>query len=219
MEKTMVMTGDLTLTAYYEVYSPPPVTHSLVVTSTPISGFAIAVDGYQYTTPTQPITLKEGMHTVVAPSNVLVGSDVYNFKHWEDNSTTPARTFDLTANMTVVCTYELPPPPPPTKGRLSIHAFLDSDEIMVPYEIIRMGLTGITPDIVELYVGTYEVKATWNTQIKTESIEVLSGQTVRVDFQFAVPPPTPKLNPAIASGSITLLGFIIASVASTVAKR
>jgi len=181
--RTINLAADTSMIATYEVYVPPPVNHSLVVTSTPISGFAITVDGYQYTTPTQPITLQEGIHTVVAPSNVLVDADIYNFKHWEDDTTTPARTIDLTADLTVACTYELPPPPPPAKGTLDIHAQLDSQEIIVPYEIAGVG-TGNTPATVEVNVGTYTVKATYQNQTKSLTVQVPEGQTIRVDFQF-----------------------------------
>lgn len=185
--RTINLAVDTSLVATYEVYVPPTVNHNLVVTSTPISGFPFTVDGYQYTTPTQPIALQEGMHTVVVPSNVLVGSDIYNFKHWENNSTTPLRTIDLTANMTLVCTYALPPIPPPAKGTLDIHAQLDSQEIIVPYSIVGDG-SGNTPATVEVAAGTYTVSATSQSQTKSQTVEVPEGQTIRIDFKFTSGP-------------------------------
>ena len=181
--RTINLDAITSMIATYELYEPEPVNHSLVVTSTPIIGFAITVDGYQYTTPTQPITLLEGFHTLVAPSNVLVGADIYNFKHWEDDTTTPSRTIDLKDDLTAVCTYELPPPPPPKKGTLDIHAQLDSQEITVPYEIVGVG-NGNTPATVEVNVGSYTVKATYQNLTKSLTVQVTEGQTIRVDFQF-----------------------------------
>ncbi len=164
-----------------------PVNHTLVVTSTPIQGVAVTVDGYQYSTPTSPLNLQEGLHTITAPSNVLSGVDTYNFVQWEDGSTNPTRTLNLTVNATITCTYQLQAPPPPAKGSIEIHAFLDSQELVVPYEVVGVS-TGNTPATVQLNVGSYTVKVTYQTQTKTQVAQVTDGQTVRLDFQFSVPP-------------------------------
>jgi len=65
--------------------------------------------------------LEEGTYEIAMPAQVIVGSDTYTFKQWEDGSTNPTRVINLTAPLTVNATYELvsgppppPPPPPPT---------------------------------------------------------------------------------------------------------
>lgn len=186
---TLSMDGK-TLTAIFVVK-----THNLTVNTTP-SGIPFTVDATSVVSPWVG-TLVEGNHTVAMPSNVLVGTDIYNFVQWENGSTSPTRILNLLSDTTITATYELPTPPPPAKGRLSIHAFYDGQEIAVIYEVIRTALGGSTPDIVELDVGTYEVKATKNSEIKTISATVLSEQSVRVDFQFVAPAPTP-ISPIIS---------------------
>ena len=37
-----------------------------------------------------------------------IQSSPYNFANWEDDSTNPERTINLTTNMTLTATYELP---------------------------------------------------------------------------------------------------------------
>lgn len=176
---------DTSLTAIYEVL--PPVTHNLVITSSPIEGVLLTVDGYQYSTPTQPLALQEGAHIIVAPSNLLVDSNIYNFVQWEDGSTNPTRTVSLLTDMTITCTYQLQTPPPSTKGFLEIHAFLNSQELVAQYEIVGI-TTGNTPDKVELDVGTYEVKVTSEGKTKLSTATITEGQTIRLDFQFGAAP-------------------------------
>lgn len=198
MEKVIVMTGDLTLTAYYEEG------FALAVTSLPIN-VAFTINQLPLQTPYNQ-TLIQGIYTVTMPT--VVGD--YRFKQWEDGSTNPIRTINLAVDTSMIATYELPPPPPPTKGRLSIHAFLDSDEIATPYEVIGTGFAGTTPDLVEVDAGIYEVKATYGTQIKTVAVDALGGQTVRVDISFTVVPPTsilPILIMSIAAAAAAL-GYI-----------
>ena len=50
--------------------------------------------------------LDEGTYRVTMPSQVQVGSDVYNFKQWEDGSTNPTRTVNLSSDITITATYE-----------------------------------------------------------------------------------------------------------------
>jgi hypothetical protein len=181
------------------------------VTSTPTIGVPITVDGASYTTPTSPLTLQEGTHAIVAPSNVAIGTDVYNFAQWEDGSTNPSRTINLVADMTITATYQQAPPPPPAKGNIEIHAFLDSQEIVTPYEVTEAAITGNTPDTIALDPATYTVKTTLGTETKTQTVQVLSGQTVRVDFKFEAPPTPPlTITPVItATAGLILTGMAI----------
>lgn len=170
--------------------TPIPKTFSLVVASVPVTGIPVSVDTLQYTTPTSSLTLPEGLHVVTVPSNVEIDSAVYNFVQWEDSSTNPTRTINLIGDMTITCTYQLKPPPPPAKGSVEIHAFLDSQEIVAPYEIVN-ATSGNTPSTVELNVGNYTINVTYQEQTKTQTIQIVEGQQIRVDFQFGTTP-TPR---------------------------
>jgi hypothetical protein len=52
-------------------------------------------------------TLDEGTYKITMPQQVQVGSNVYNFKQWEDGSTNPVRTINLTADTTITAYYAL----------------------------------------------------------------------------------------------------------------
>ena len=91
---------------------PPPPTHTSNVGSSPVSGVYFTLDGTSHVTPFSAI-LDEGSHTVVMPSMTTIGGTTYNFFNWEDGSTDPTRTIDLTADMTITANYEAAPPPPP----------------------------------------------------------------------------------------------------------
>ncbi len=81
----------------------PPI---LTVESTPIDGINFTIDSETYMT-NSSVGLPEGSYTVTMPSTWMVGSDKYNFVEWEDTSTNPVRTVDLTSNMTIIATYQL----------------------------------------------------------------------------------------------------------------
>jgi hypothetical protein len=202
VEHVVTLAGDMTLTAYYEEAVQPV---SLVVTSSPIA-VKVTVDGYEYDTST-PITLQPGNHTIVAPSNAVSGSDIYNFKQWnDDGSTNPTKLINLTADAVVACTYQIQVVPP-GKGSIGIHAFLDLTEIIAPYEIVETATTGNTPAIVELTVGNYTVKVTYGSETKTLPITIIDGQNIRLDFQFTTTPPPPGFDPSI----LILIGIAAAA--------
>lgn len=81
----------------------------------------------------------------------------------------------------------LQPPPPVGKGYIEIHAYLDSQEIVVPFQVVETGLTGNTPQTVEVDFGTYTVKATLVIEIQQKTGTVLEGQTIKFDFMFKNP--------------------------------
>lgn len=103
-----------------ELYLNPivsPSAHALIVTTTPLTGVSVTMDGVAASTPTAPTTLTEGNHVVAAPLTVQVGTDYYDFQKWEDGTTNPTRTVNLLSDKTLTATYLLryvPPPPPPT---------------------------------------------------------------------------------------------------------
>jgi len=80
-------------------------THTLSVTSSPIIGVSFTLDGIGHTTP-YSTNLNEGTHTVVMPSTITSGGTTYNFVKWEDGSSNPTRTVNLTTDMTLTAYYQ-----------------------------------------------------------------------------------------------------------------
>jgi len=80
---------------------------------------------------------------------------------------------------------------------------LNGAEITTPYEISEAAHIGSTPDKVELDSGTYTINVTHNTEMQTQTVEVLTGQTVRLDFQFVTP--TPPIMATVAPLTVALI--------------
>jgi hypothetical protein len=97
-----VTTGATTITATYGV-----VMHNLVVSSTPVTGIPIIVDGAAYTTNTPSISLQEGTHTVIVPARFTLGTTIYGFASWEDGITSTTRSVVLNADKSIIATYAL----------------------------------------------------------------------------------------------------------------
>lgn len=180
--RPLTVTGDAAVSATYEL-----VKHSLTVDSSLIGvTFNIGGAPMSYETPWNGM-LEEGNYVVTMPSNVQVGSDIYNFKQWEDMSTSPVRTVNLTADMEIGATYELYTPPPPTKAYLQVHAFLDTVEVQADCTINELGQTLKTPATVEVDPGTYTIKVVYQNLSQTKTVSVVEGQTLRVDAQLTTP--------------------------------
>ena len=86
---------------------PPPPTHTLTVNSTPIEGVTFTIDTKTATTPYTE-TLPEGTYTITMPAEWKdpATNKRYRFKQWEDGTTNPTRTINLTADTTITATYE-----------------------------------------------------------------------------------------------------------------
>jgi len=202
--------GDLNIVSEYLVEAPLP-SHILVVTTVPIVGVPIILNGQNYITPTPPITLPEGSHSASCPSNVIIGSDTYNFSQWEDGSTNPQRMFPLTADATIMASYVLVQPPP-AKGRLEVHAFLESTEIVASGVIVETGQTFQTPTTIIVDPGTYVVRVTNGTQVKEQWAVATQDQTIRLDFQFQPPAPISPLPKVLQVLAPILIGGVSLSI-------
>lgn len=211
--RTVIVLSDVSISGSYQLV--PPVTHTLVVSSSPVSGIPITVDGYQYSTPTQALSLLEGSnHVVVPPSNVAVGSDIYTFVSWENGSTSPQRTITVLSDMILSFTVQLQVTPP-EQGTLEVHAFLDEAEIVAPYEVVGE-TAGNTPATVTLYEGNYTVRVTYAERVITQQAAVFASQPLRLDFQFSTVTP-----PSHGFGSLPLIlgaGLMIGLVALSSGK-
>lgn len=215
--ETVHVVAEQTVTVNLVWAVTPPPKHMLTVNSTPITGVVTDINGCIFETPIS-VELEQGVYVVAVASSVLVGEELqvtrvapavtlgdntYQFTHWDDGSTSPIRVINLTADTSIVATYELVIPPPPPKGKLLIRAFLDDHEIVAPYQIVEAQLSGTTPGNVDLLPGTYTVTATYQNQTKSGSVVVSEGLVSRIDFKFTTEPPSGFpgwVIPALAAG-------------------
>ena len=174
MQKIVTLTGDVTLTAYYEQG------FTLAITSSPVPA-QFTLNGQTLQTPFNQV-LSADNYNINMP--VTVGD--YRFKQWNDGDTNPNKSINLTADIQLTATYEYvaPPPPPPEKGRLEVHAFQNTTEIVVQVEVVGVG-TFNTPFSQDVNPGTYILNMTYQDKTQTKTVTVTSTQTFRVDFQVS----------------------------------
>jgi len=92
-------------TATTGVYAQIP-SHNVTVNSGPITGVSFTIDGALYQT-NWTGSLMEGSHNIIMTSVWIVGTQIYNFGHWEDSNTDPSRALSLSADTTINATYKL----------------------------------------------------------------------------------------------------------------
>lgn len=148
--RTINLTSDMIITANYkETAAPPPSTHTLNISSSPISSVSFTLNGVSYTTPYWA-TFNEGIYIVAMPSSTTtINGTIYNFSHWEDNTQNPTRAINLTTSITVTAYYTSAPPigkpsltltiSYPSKVRLGA-SFTLSFTIVNPTEYIAHGV-------------------------------------------------------------------------------
>jgi len=165
-----------------------------------LSGFNVTVNGAAKAVPYSE-ALPTGSYVIVAPSNLIVGSDTYNFTSWGDGPTTPTRTIALAADTSLSLLYQLQTPVP-GRGTLEVHAFLDQQEVTAGGLVVETGEQFQTPASLPEDAGSYTVKVTHGSETKQLSATVASEQTVRLDFQFTTVTIPPGLAPVILVGVI-----------------
>lgn len=173
VQKIITLTGDLTLTAYYDEG------FTLAINSTPVP-VSFTINGNIAQTPFNQVLIT-GNYSIIMPQTV----GDYQFKQWSDGDTNPNKTVTLTADTQLTATYDYVPPLP-EKGRLEVHAFLGSTEIIAQVEIVGVG-TFTTPFTQELDPNSYTLNLTYEGKTQTKTVTVTSEQTLRVDFQIAPP--------------------------------
>lgn len=175
---------------------PPPdvIAHTLTINSTPIRGFPFTLNGAAQVTDFSAV-LDEREYTIVMPLNVQpggVGTDIYNFLQWNDGTTNPVKTINLISDLVLQAIYGLATPPNPAKGRLNIHAFMNDVEIGATLLIIETSESFVTPAMLEMSPGQYTLKSKYLTYEQVKTVEVIEGQTLRVDFNFQTAPTLPQ---------------------------
>ena len=113
------------------VSAEAPLTHKLSIPSSPISEVPFTLNGMNRTTPFSSV-LDEGSYTIVMPLTVTVDAKVYNFVDWDDGTTSPIRSMDLTKDTAITAYYTpstpIPSVPPP----------------LIPTELWQMAIGSLT---------------------------------------------------------------------------
>ena len=143
--------------------------------------------------------LAEGTYEVNMPSNVVDEEGTHNFDQWEDGSTNPLRTFNVTGPFSLFATYLLQ-----ALTALEVHAFVDSIEVAAEGLIVETGYTFQTPITIEVTPGTYTIRLTYLGVTKKYTRTVLDEETIRVDGQMTPPKPS-MLLPILGLATIGLI--------------
>jgi len=212
--RTINLVRDTSITAYYE--ETPPATHVLSVSSTPITEISFTVDRTEYTTPWSGILI-EGTHTVSMPSSVTIGKTTYNFLDWDDRTTNPTRSVDLTRDTAITACYA------PSTENSTISGTV-ADNLGNPIIVARVTIveTGQYVDtlaepagyyeFINLTPGTYTIKVEVSGYNPSQtSIVADPAGTYTQDISLTpMPIVTPPLVPSelwqLAIGSLTILG-------------
>lgn len=167
--------------SFYCGYTPtlPPPQYILGITSNPISGISFRIrDEGEMVTPWSG-SLEEGTYEVEMPSNVLVGSDTYNFVQWEDGSTNPLRTYNHIGEGSLNAEFQLQ-----IVTALEIHAFKDSEEVVANGLIVETDYMFQTPIIIEVVPSSYTIRLTYEGITKEYIANPIEGETIRIDGQM-----------------------------------
>jgi hypothetical protein len=81
--------------------------HYLTITSIPIVGIPVTVNGMATGTTPVSFSLDEGNYQIEMPTTHQSGTNIYDFVDWEDGSTNPTRIVNLTIDRTLTATYKL----------------------------------------------------------------------------------------------------------------
>lgn len=98
---------------------PSPTNYTLSVDSSSVTGVRFSLNGIEKITPYNE-ALAEGSYTIVMPSEVVVGADIYRFVRWNDGNTSVTRTVLLNIDTALVAEYELYVVPPLPTHQLTI---------------------------------------------------------------------------------------------------
>lgn len=115
--KTVNLTSNVSLIAYYEAeITPPPTTHILNVKAyagTQEVQVNFDINGVLKATPYSE-SLQEGAYNVKMFDQIVFNNVIYHFKQWSDGYTNPLKPVNLVADMLISAMYESQVTPPPT---------------------------------------------------------------------------------------------------------
>jgi len=161
----------------------------LTVDSTPVKGIPFVIDNKQYATPTT-LQLPPGTYTIAMPKTHTDPETgvTYAFDHWEDGSTNPTRTINLTADTTITATYTPPPETailtgtvkgvlgtPVRNAKVTLNGFQTSTDQQGKFTITDIPLGAYTLRVEHILYETY-----------TASIEMTTAGTYEVTIQLSL---------------------------------
>jgi hypothetical protein len=147
----------------------------LVVQSNP-SGKSFSIDGVSGTTPSDTLGLEAGV-------SYTVSIDPADFIRWEDSSTNPARTIQLSEGeaKTIIAYYA--GAPPQNVARVCFYASQNGDEVNAKVLLNKVPL-GTTPFCIDLYPEDYTFKVSFNGQTQDVYINAPAGEITVVEATF-----------------------------------
>ena len=170
----VVIVGVSAVSVFIWWYTQRTPTHNFRIQSTPITGVQFTKNGVTRVTYYFE-THEEGVYTIVMPASVTVGTDVYNFSQWEDGSTDPTRTVNLTADMTLTVTYVLASPLYNTYSKYGFSFEYPKGMSISEHGILESTATSGSGKVMgELYTDDVEevVVVVWLTTVQVPNLEI-----------------------------------------------
>jgi len=181
-------------------YTPYPYPHPIVAEEPP---------PIWYITPFLE-QLEEGVYEISLPSIITDASNTYNFKQWEDGSTNPTRTVNLTSDMSLMATYELATPETVTLRGTVKDAKTDqpiADAVIAANGASTNSLQDGTYEIAGLEPKQYTVtisKLGYNTQ--SLAVDATGGGTINLpEVKLASTPKVSSIAP-LTIGAVLIIG-------------
>ena len=196
-----------------------------------------AQDGFTYTPYTYPhplvsgeippqnvtpwtSSLEEGTYKITMPQQVQVGSDIYNFKQWEDGSTNPARTVNLTVDTTITAEF--------VKTTVKLSGVVIDKKTGNPLSEVKVTANSYTTTTLsdgtfalDLLPGIYTITFEKTGYLTTEvtGIDLTEGDwTFPEPIQLTPIPPIPLWKVGLVLASIVLPATVIAYKGKEVVK-
>lgn len=148
------------------------------------------------------IVAPSGSISIVQGQSVTVNATPYSgymIQGWEFDGvgypTSPSFTVPAQAiNTTHTLIAYFTPLPPPAKGIIEVHAFLNGVEVVASGLVVETGEAFNTPASLTEDPGAYTVRVTLLGASMDKIAQVISEQTIRVDFQFQTAPIPPGIH-------------------------
>jgi len=173
---------------------PTPIPKGILnVDSEPDKGKFVTVDGKEGYTPVS-WELNAGNYTLTI--------DSYKFLNWSDGYTEPIRNISIVENeaLNLTAFYDI-------RGEMVVHTY---KEVNANVTIEGLEGTYIAPFSMKLKPGTYTITATFEGETLTQTVDIVSDETIVVEFYFGKQDVTMYASVGVGLGTlVTLLAIIL----------